>query len=199
MPVTWDLITQYAHDDKDACVRQKALELLATGRKEVPATWDLITQYARDDKDTGVRQKALELLATGRKEVPATWDLITQYARDDKDSSIRQKALELLATGRKEVPATWDLLAQCARDDQNSGIRRRVLQLLATRYELDQRSRTILSRDLNGRAPYIDPSEPISQNWVKRCADKLGMPVDRVLEMFQKLVRVLPLRLDVSV
>ncbi len=35
---TWDLITQRARDDPDSWVRQKALELLATGRKEVPAT-----------------------------------------------------------------------------------------------------------------------------------------------------------------
>jgi hypothetical protein len=108
-------------------------------------------------------------------------------------------ALELLATGRKEIPATWDLVTQYARDDQNLDIRRRMLQLLATRYELDQRSRTILSRDLDGRAPYIDPSEPISQNWVKRCADKLGMPADRVLAMFQKLGQILPLKLDVPI
>ena len=150
-------------------------------------------------KDTGIRRKALELLATGRKEVPATWDLITQYARDDKDTGVRQKALELLATGRKEVPATWDLITQYARDDQNSDIRCRMLQLLATRYELDPQSRLILSKYLDGAAPYIDPSEPISQDWVKRCADKLGMPAYRVLAKFQKLVQILPLRLDVSV
>jgi hypothetical protein len=110
-----------------------------------------------------------------------TWDLITQRAHDDPDFWVRQKALELLATGRKEMPATWDLITQRAHDDQNSAIRRTVLKLLATRYELDQRSRMILSKDLDGFAPYIDPSEPISQDWVKRCANKLGMPADRVL------------------
>jgi hypothetical protein len=162
---TWDLITQRVHADQNASNRQMALQLLATGRKEVPTTWDLITQRVHADQDAGVRQKALELLATGRKEVPATWDLITQYAREDKDTGVRQKALELLVT----------------------------------RQELDHWSRTILSRDLNGITPYIDPNKPISKDWVQRCATKLGVTAEKVLEMFQKLVQVLPLRLDVSI
>ena len=162
-------------------------------------TWDLITQCVHDDYDDWFREGTLKLLARECQAVPITWDLITQRAHEDKDAFIRLQALELLATGRKEVPATWDLLAQCARDDQNSDIRRRVLQLFAIRYELDQWSRTILSSNLDGLTPYIDPSEPISQDWVKRCADKLGMPADRAWAMFQKLGQILPLSLDMPI
>ena len=41
-----------------------ALQLLATGRKEVPTTWDWITEHARQDQNASVRQAALALLAT---------------------------------------------------------------------------------------------------------------------------------------
>ena len=61
---TWDLITRHAREDQNAGIRQRALELLARGRKEVPATWDLITEHARQDQNASVRQAALALLAT---------------------------------------------------------------------------------------------------------------------------------------
>jgi len=198
MPASWDLIAQYTREDYDARVRRIGLELLATKHKEVPATWDLITQRAHEDRDAGVRQKALELLATGHKEAPATWDLITQHAHEDQGSGVRQKALDLLATGRKEVPATWDLITQRAREDPHDIVRRRALQLLATHYNLERQAQIILSRDLDGWSPFIDPYQLISQDWLQRCAKKLGVTVDRALEMFQKLMQILPLRLDVS-
>jgi hypothetical protein len=88
------------------------------------------------------------------------------YAWWAEDKGLKVNMLNLVVQYFPQHEQTWDLITQRARDDQNSAMRRTVLQLLTTRYELDQRSRIILSRDLNGFAPYIDPSEPISRDVV---------------------------------
>ena len=115
-----------------------------------------------------------------------------------KDGAGQTGALGLLATGRKEVPTTWDLLTQRAREDRDAGVRWAALGLVIAHYELDRQFQIILSRDLDGLPPSSDLEKPISKDRVQRCTLKLGVTADRVMEMFERLGQIFPLRLDVS-
>ena len=109
---------------------------------------------------------------------------------------MRQEALNLLANGKKEDATTWELIAKAALEDKESSVRQHVLGLLAT-HRFDFRTKIILTRDLDGQYPYIDPSRPITKNWIALCATKLGTTTGEVRSMFEKLTDVLPLKFEI--
>lgn len=154
-----------------------------------------------------VRQELLRVVVQHFPQYEQTWELIAQRACEDDNDWVRSTALELLAEGRKDEKETWELIEQRACEDDDSYVRCTALKLLVERYELKERHQIILTRDLSGQdrwalihglCNYIDPRAPISKYWVGRCADRLGVAFDEVLEMFQELTNILPLKLDAS-
>jgi hypothetical protein len=55
--------------------------------------------------------------------------------------------------------------------------------------------RLIVSRNLNGFHPWLDPLEPITSEWVNECAGRLNRDEARIWEYFESLTTILPLTL----
>ena len=119
-------------------------------------------------------------------------------ACEDDEVAVRRVALRLLAEGRKYDNTTWELITRHVHEDDDMSVRSLALELLAAHHELDEMARIILTTNLNGVNPYIDPCTPIRRDWVENCAVKLSEPTDKILKILRDLEDILPLKIKIS-
>ena len=132
-----------------------------------------------DDPDASVRRVVVEVLGNlGFKE--AVEPLLARI--DDPDESVRHAVVEALGNlGFKEVVEA--LIARL--DDPDERVRRAVVEALATkRSKMD---RLLLSRDLDGVAPGIDPRKTIGKERIADAGRKLQITPEEARAAYQAL------------
>ena len=70
-------------------------------------------------------------------------------------------------------------------EDEDANVRRAALGGLAQ--GLEEIDREMLSRDLDGIYPFLDPREPINDAFAKRAASELDLTVEDVQVRYEKL------------
>jgi len=111
--------------------------------------------------------------------------LLEQRALQDEASDVRETALAELARGWRGDAAVRQLLEQRAREDEAAELRQRAFQGLV-RIALDRRAAIILSRDLDGRRPFLDPQLPMAAEHLERAAARLGIGVDALVMQLEE-------------
>jgi GTPase SAR1 family protein len=169
-PDSRDLLTQRVIEDVDGDVRSSALQALAEQWPD-QASRDLLARYAVEDDDGDVRSAALRALAEQWPD-QASRDLLTLRAIEDDDGDVRSSALEMLAEQWPDQ-ASHDLLTRRAleapeREDRGAAFF--ALGMMHTTF-----ARFLLTRDLDGFSPYLDPHEPISREQIEKAAAKAGV------------------------
>ena len=107
----------------------------------------------------------------------ATRDLLTQRAVQDEGSDTRGAALRALAEKWPDE-ATRDLLTQRAYVAPVEGDRGEACSLLGAMHS--ELGRILMTRDLNGRFPYLDPIKPIPRKHLVKAAKKAGIPYNHM-------------------
>jgi hypothetical protein len=187
---------------KQWAVRWGAVEALAVKWPD-DTTRALLAQRAVQDDNPAPRRAALQVLAEKWPD-ETTRALLAQRAVQDDHESPRIAALQALAEKWPDE-TTRALLAQRAVHDDNEYPRRAALQALAekwpdetTRELLAQRARVdgvaasvfgkqhsefgriVLTKHLNGYAPYLDPQQPVPREHIEKAAEKCGIPPEEV-------------------
>ena len=110
---------------------------------------------------------------------------------DDSDGEVKREVRKALGRIGSEA-AVGPLIDRL--DDSDEDARRRMLEALSTGLEVaDQK---LLSRDLDGVIPFLDPREPISNLAVDRAASKLNLAPDEVRRRYEALADRFHLRLE---
>jgi HEAT repeats len=72
-----------------------------------------------------------------------------------------------------------------------SKVRCAALAVLAC--DLDKPDRQLLTKDIDGVDPFLDPMEPITATWMAYVAEEIGKPIDEVRRDYERLAAVLDL------
>ena len=91
----------------------------------------------------------------------------------------------------KSETAVESLIARL--EDEDASVRRAALSGLAQ--GLEKIDRKLLSRDLDGINPFLDPREPINDVFAKRAASELELSVEDVQTRYETLAERFGLRL----
>jgi hypothetical protein len=140
------------------------------------ATRSLLTQRAVEDEGSDTRGAALQALA---KQWPdeATRSLLTQRAVEDEDSDTRGAALQALAKKWTDE-TTRSLLTQRALVAPVEQERGEACSLLAAMHS--ELGRILMTRDLDGMFPYLDPIKRIPRKHLEKAAEKAGIPYNHM-------------------
>jgi HEAT repeat protein len=121
-------------------------------------------------------------------------------ALDDEEAFVRRKvaeALGLIGDERAIEPLVAALNDERVNDEEmeiypnNS-----VLQSLSQIASSDEIDLALLSRDVDGYAPFLDIRKVIGETRVRTAIGQLGLPIWEVRRRYQKLAHVLPLKLS---
>jgi HEAT repeat protein len=192
---TKPLLLDRARNDEDADMRGAALGALAEHFRDAPETKPLLLDRAPNDEDAGVRGAAIRALAEHFRDAPETQPLLLDRARNDQGANVRWAAIRALAEHFRDAPETKPLLLDRARTDEDADVRRAALISWAQAYS-NERNARLLSRDLDGVAPGLDPHEPVSEAQVEQAAERLRLTPDEVRAAYEELARQVPLTLS---
>jgi hypothetical protein len=70
----------------------------------------------------------------------------------------------------------------------DSKVRRAALAVLAR--DLDKPDRQLLTKDIDGFDPFLDPMEPITATWMAHVAEEIGKPIDEVRRDYERLAAI---------
>ena len=171
-------------EDKDADVRRAVAQALGTIKSET-AVKPLIARL--EDKDAGVRRVVAQALGAIKSET-AVEPLIARL--EDKDADVRKAVAQALGAIKSET-AVEPLIARL--EDEDADVRQDALSGLAQ--GLEEIDCKLLSRDLDGIGPFLDPRKPINDAFAKRAASELELPVEDVQVRYEKLAARFGLRL----
>jgi HEAT repeat protein len=184
-----ELVEQRAIRDEDGTVRGRALRALARSWLQEHSVLELIEQRALQDKDCSVRFSALMALARTWPQEQSVRELVEQRALQDQDGNVRAVAMGELVRIWPRNPATQDLMRRALLDG-NPVVRCAalggVLQIAT-----DRVARLILSRDLDGLSPFLDPRKPISLRHRQNAASQLAVTTSEVDERLSSYSKAL--------
>ncbi len=183
------LLASLQDAQEDRGVRLMAAEAL--GQIEDPSATDTLLARLQDiQEDRGVRQKAATAL--GQIKAPRAIDTLLASLQDAKeDRGVRLMAAKALG----QIGGTRALagLLACLQDTDND-MRRTVIEGLAHNCA-DEIDRCLLSNDLDGIEPWLDPLSPITSDRIAEAADKLEKPPEEIQQRYEALVERFGLKL----
>ncbi len=133
-----------------------------------------------------VRQAAAEAL--GRIGERAVEPLLARL--EDPEEGVRQAAVQALGRIGSQR-AVEPLLARL--EDKNEEVRREGLHALSL--QLEENDRRLLSRDLDGEWPFLDPQEEIGETFLQEAARELELTAEEVRAHYEALAERFHLRL----
>lgn len=210
-----------ASDDPSAAVREAAVTALAPAQSDMA----LSAVKARvQDEDAGVRRAAVLVLAGGTggsdhvdafkaladdPSAEVRHAVVTAFARlsgpdvlgvltarlGDRSAEVRVAAAQAMcALGEGGDPAVATALG-AALDDEALDVRLSALEGLAAALAFDPPDRILLTRDLDGRRPWIDVKAAIDRSLLTRAARQLKVSTGEVRKRLGRLNDVLGGRL----
>jgi predicted ArsR family transcriptional regulator len=134
----------------------------------------------------------LKAAALGTISSPKIVEPLTKLAHDEL-LEVRMAALDALS--RFKSQEAYDGIVESLVDAETE-VRKKAAQILAHR--LDERFKKLLSRNLDGKHPWIDPLEPISKSQLNRGSKELKLPMEEVHDLYEHLNEALGGRLNLS-
>lgn len=173
--VTRKLLAEHAVLDENDEPRCTALLALAKNWPD-EITRKLLAERFVHDVDERVRSEVLQALAANWPD-GITRQLLAERSVHDAATQIRSEVLQtLVATWPDET--TSELLAQRA-IDQSLTDERRHEHRVALGGLHSEFGRIVLTKNLRGYAPYLDPLEPIPRDHIEQAAEQAGIrPAD---------------------
>ena len=107
-----------------------------------------------------------------------TRKLLEERAVQDEHEGPRRTALEVPA--EKWPDETTDKLLE-----ERAGVDGCAASIIGGRHS--RFGRILFTRDLNGRAPYLDPTEPIARTHIRKAMKKANIPVEKIDETIRSL------------
>ena len=180
-PLATDVLLARLQDvQEDSDVRQAAAEAL--GQIKDPLATDVLLARLQDAQDHySVRQATAQAL--GQIKDPLATDALMARLQDAQDHySVRQAAAQALGQ-IGEAPAITALSA-CLQDSDEMW--RLTLAGLAQTCE-DPTDCIILSSDLDGLVPWLDPQSPITPERIAQAAKQLNKPPEEIKQRYAQL------------
>ncbi|MDD4651625.1 MAG: HEAT repeat domain-containing protein, partial [Methanothrix sp.] len=110
---------------------------------------------------------------------------------DDSDEDVRRAVIDALGS----IGSERSLAPLISRlDDSDEDVRRAAVDSMSKK--LGHKERYLLSRDLDGMIPFIDPSEEINDVLVEMAAKKLDLSVIEVRACYESLAERFHLKLS---
>lgn len=155
---------------------------------------------ALTDVDRSVRITAVGSLCAlpdSRGEDPAleilvNWDSVDDLANEADADDDRLLCWLTRGLSRLDSARARTALTTCL-SDGSSLKRKAAVHALADR--MNDSERALISRDCNGRSPWLDPWDPITRGRVEKCANQLKISANAVRAQYQALAPALGLRL----
>jgi HEAT repeat protein len=144
--------------------------------------------FRLEDSGPEVRRAAAQALGQIKSEV-AVASLIARL--DDSDPDMRRVAAQALAENGSEA-AVAPLIARL--DDGDADVRKAALDAVSKR--LDGVDRKLLTRDLDGLNPFLDPHDPILNQAAAAAASKLSLTMEETRERYEVLAEQFHLSLE---
>lgn len=160
---------------------------MALGHSESEAAAGPLISHL-DDPNASVRRAVAYALGRIKSE-RAALPLISRL--DDPEISVRLAA----ATALGQINTEGAVAALVSRlDDPNADTRRAAMGGLA--HTTDYVERQLLSRDLDGLAPFLDPEEVISETFAQKAASQLAITLEEVKARYEALAGRSHLKLE---
>jgi translation elongation factor EF-Tu-like GTPase len=178
-----ELLEQRALHEEDPRSRGAALAALAQTCPQERSVRELLELVALQDEDPWARGAALEAMAQTWPQESSVRELLEQRARQDEDPWARGTALDTLAWKWPQERSVRELLERRALQDDDPGARGRALDALARMWPQERSVHELLvmlSRDLDGRRPFLDPRRPVSPEHRQGAASRLGISISAV-------------------
>jgi hypothetical protein len=181
-------LVERASSDLDADVRATAHLLIAASHPEVPPGVLLLDQLvaapASECESLGIALRA----AGGPGQDPAVIAKLVVLLESEESDLVRLESARWLSYAEHPdaEPALRGLLRAA-----ESKVRPAALAVLAR--DLDKPDRQLLTEDIDGVAPFLDPMEPITATWMAHVAEEIGQPVDEVRRDYERLAAVFDL------
>jgi HEAT repeat protein len=173
--------------DPNADVRASAVEVLPRlGAKRILP----LLRCELSSPNSVVRSGAVEALGQLRDE-QTTPLLITQL--DDPDAAVRRMAVEGLGQsgGEKAI-----LVLPSKLDDSDSEVRQSAVGTLVKLCNKEGSQIRLLSRDVDGQYPWVDPVEPITEERLAVAAEALATTIEEVRSLYSSIAAEFHLRFD---
>lgn len=173
-------------EDEDELMKNSAI--LALGRIGGPEAEDAI--YQMFDLP---RQRRFVIAALGKIGSKKAFEKISLVISSEKSGDDRYLAIEALRNVNLDLSRELlsQLLTSDLRLDRSAAVR-------ALSSELGETEKILLSEDLDGRWPWIDPLSVISKSRVTYIAKYLRMPTNEIISLYEGLEEKFNLRLSWS-
>lgn len=181
-------LLELASSDLNVDTRAVACLLLAASHPELPPGVLLLDQLvaapASEREPLGIAIRA----AGGPGRDPAVIAKLIVLLQSEESDAVRLESARWLSYAEHPdaEPALRGLLRAA-----ESKVRRGALAVLAR--DLDKPDRQLLTKDIDGIVPFLDPMEPITATWMAHVAEEIGKPVDEVRRDYERLAAVFDL------
>jgi hypothetical protein len=177
-------LRQLARDEEQPTVRGVALGILVSSFRDEPETKLLLLDLAKNDRDESVRGATIRQLASTFRDEPETKPLLLALARNDEDNFGRERAIATLASAFRDEPETKPLLLEFM-VNSDASIRAGALRALAGAYG-GNAMRILLSRDMDGLFPSLDPHLPLSNEHIAKAQRQLRLDAAALEQLLDK-------------
>lgn len=171
------LITERAAKDPHEDVRKVAVEALTSAWRDNDAK-TLIMERTTKDTEPYVRSAALLALASAWGDDDAK-TLTIERATEDPHEDVRRTAVSALASAWGDKDAKI-LITERATKDVHQNVRKAAVSALIRRYLQEPTLTFLVSRDLDGIPPFLDPKEAAPGPHIKKAASRLGLSEEEV-------------------
>jgi hypothetical protein len=150
-----------------------------------------------ESQDSGERGNTVYLLGNDLRESSRLVPTFRRLVGHDPSYGVRAAALAALATHVPTDPEVLELCRERARHDKSNHVRSSAMFYWAGSVQPEW-LRHLVTRDLDGYAPMIDPRKPVTAARVRDAAKRLDMGPDEIRAGYEHLVREegVPLRLS---
>lgn len=175
-------LLERASSDLNADTRAVACLLLAASHPELPPGVllldELVAAPASEREPLGIALQA----AGGPGRDPAVIAKLVVLLESEESDPVRLESARWLSYAEHPdaEPALRGLLRAA-----ESKVRRGALAVLAR--DLDKPDRQLLTEDIDGVVPFLDPMEPITAIWMAHVAEEIGKPIDEVHRDYERL------------
>jgi HEAT repeats len=181
-------LLERASCDLSVYVRATSRLLLAASHPELPPGVllldELVAAPASEREPLGIALRA----AGGPGRGPAVIATLVALLESEESDPVRLESARWLSYAEHPdaEPALRGLLRAA-----DSKVRRGALAVLAR--DLDKPDRQLLTKDIDGFEPFLDPREPITAAWMAHVAEEIGKSIDEIHRDYERLAAVFDL------
>ncbi len=160
----------------------------------VDSVEQLLKKVVEDSETSAQSYDVLQYLISFPQTRNVVRRVLAELVENGRDGSVRRSVISLISIFYQQDEEMYGLLNRRAVEDDDALVRSSILtSLLAKHTGYDPVARQLLWD--NSLYRLRDPREPISAEWVKQCSKRLNESEAQIWERFEKLARVLPLKL----